>query len=79
MSDATAGENSERSPRARAPIAPRVLNPMDAARYIGVGRTKMFELLKEGKIPAKKSGSQTLIEVAALDAWIDGLPSVRGM
>jgi excisionase family DNA binding protein len=55
-------------------IAPAVLNPREAARYIGVGRTKFFELLKDGQIPAKKAGKLRLVRVKNLDAWIDALP-----
>lgn len=59
-------------------IAPLVLNPREAAKYIGVGRTKFFELLKDGKIPMRKSGKHTLVKVADLDAWVEGLPFARG-
>ncbi|MBU3887721.1 MULTISPECIES: excisionase family DNA-binding protein [Methylosinus] len=63
--------------RAFVQITPAVLNPREAAKYIGVGRTKFFELLKDGAIPMKKSGKHTLVKVSDLDAWIDGLPSAR--
>jgi excisionase family DNA binding protein len=65
-----ASSRGARPSRALVQIAPRVLNPIEAARYIGVGRTKMFELLKEGKIPAKKSGSQS---------WSRSRRSMRGL
>jgi excisionase family DNA binding protein len=58
-------------------IQPAVLNPREAAKYIGVGRSKFFELLKDGHIPMKKSGKHTLVKVSDLDAWIDGLPNER--
>jgi excisionase family DNA binding protein len=67
----------QRATRAIVQITPRVLNPSETARYIGVGRSKLFELLASREIPAKKSGGQTLIEVSALDAWIDSLPPAR--
>jgi excisionase family DNA binding protein len=63
--------------RAFVQIPPAVLNPREAAKYIGVGRTKFFELLKDGHIPMKKSGKHTLVKVSDLDAWIDGLPNER--
>jgi excisionase family DNA binding protein len=63
--------------RAFVQIAPAVLNPREAAKYIGVGRTKFFELLRDGAIPMKKSGKHTLVKVSDLDAWIEALPSAR--
>jgi excisionase family DNA binding protein len=63
--------------RAFVQIPPAVLNPREAAKYIGVGRTKFFELLKDGQIPMKKSGKNTLVKISDLDAWIEGLPSER--
>jgi excisionase family DNA binding protein len=63
--------------RAFVQIQPAVLNPREAAKYIGVGRSKFFELLKDGHIPMKKSGKHTLVKVSDLDAWIDGLPNER--
>ncbi len=38
----------------------------EAAHQIGVGRSKIFELIKEGKLSAVKVGARTLVPDAAL-------------
>ena len=50
---------------------PLLVRPNDAARMIGYGRTKFFELLKAGDIRAIRKGRATLIEVAELRRWIE--------
>lgn len=60
-------------------IEPLALNVRSAAAYIGVGRTKIFELIAEGKIDARKAGTRTLVTVASLKAYLASLPPVRGV
>lgn len=50
---------------------PLLVRPNVAARMIGYGRTKFFELLKDGEIKAIRKGRATLIEVAELRRWIE--------
>jgi len=57
----------------RAP-EPAALDTATAARYIGLGRTRLFEEISAGRIPARKSGNRTLILRADLDAWLANLP-----
>ena len=40
--------------------------PREAAQLVGVGRTTIYELIREGKIAAHKRGARTLITVANL-------------
>jgi excisionase family DNA binding protein len=58
-------------------LRPRALRVMDAAKYIGVGRTKMFELIKAGRVDAKRDGAIVLVTVASLDSYLDALPNAR--
>jgi excisionase family DNA binding protein len=44
---------------------------MEKAR---VGRTKLYRLLSEGRLRARKSGARTLIEAESLAAWAQALP-----
>lgn len=53
------------------------LSPQQAAQAIGLGRTRVFELIREGKLVARKCGRRTLITVADLQACLDALPRVR--
>ena len=66
------------SHRIRHTALARVQSDRGSATLASVIRhSKLFELLANKEIPAKKSGGQTLIEVSALDAWIDSLPPAR--
>jgi excisionase family DNA binding protein len=49
----------------------------DAVAYSGIGRTKLYDLVKEGKLTPRKLGSRTLILTEELDAYIRGLPALR--
>jgi excisionase family DNA binding protein len=40
--------------------------PREAAQLVGVGRSTIYELIREGKITAHKRGARTLITVANL-------------
>jgi excisionase family DNA binding protein len=49
------------------------VSPEDAAHLIGLGRTKVFELIRTGELPAAKVGRRTLIPVSGLHALIGRL------
>lgn len=42
----------------------------DAARAIGIGRTKMFALVQSGELPICKIGRRTLILTEDLQSWM---------
>ena len=46
----------------------------DAAAAIGLGRTKLYELLSEGRLVAIKVGTKTLITDESLRALIAAMP-----
>ncbi len=50
------------------PIAVRV---PQAAKMIGIGRSKLYELINEGAIETVKLGSVTLVTVKSLHALIE--------
>ena len=50
------------------------LSPAEAAAAIGLGRSKLYELMRAGEINAKKSGGRTIIPVADLQRFIAALP-----
>lgn len=41
----------------------------------GLGRTKIYELLKSGDLPAKKMGKRTLVLASDLETFLSGLES----
>ena len=53
--------------------APVSVSPEDAGRLIGLGRTKVFELIREGDLRVAKIGRRTLIPVSELHALIGRL------
>lgn len=44
----------------------------DASRVSGIGVTKLYALMKEGRLEKRKVGGMTLIPAASLQALIDG-------
>ena len=41
---------------------------------VGVGRDKLYCLVREGKLPARKLGRKTLILASDLEAFLEALP-----
>jgi excisionase family DNA binding protein len=56
------------------PIAISISN---ACRYIGCGRTLLYELIGNKQISAVKLGRRTLVPVASLHAYVASLPSAQ--
>ncbi|MBX3375168.1 MAG: helix-turn-helix domain-containing protein [Phycisphaeraceae bacterium] len=50
--------------------SPLSLRPKDAAKALGIGRRKLWELTKAGDIPHVKVGTATLYPTEALRAWL---------
>jgi hypothetical protein len=65
-----------------APVSPgrepaglaRALTPTRAARYLGIGKTKMWALIMSGRVPSRVLDGRRLILVTDLDGFLDGLP-----
>jgi excisionase family DNA binding protein len=43
-------------------------------RAFGVGRSKVFEEIKDGRLKIRKAGRMTLIRAEDAKAWLDALP-----
>ena len=54
-------------------ITPSTLTLIDAARFLGIGRTKMRELLADpdAGVPRLKIGDRILIPTNLLADWVD--------
>lgn len=48
-----------------------LLRPTEAAEAIGIGRSKIYELLASGDLPSIRIGGSVRVPVDALRAWID--------
>jgi excisionase family DNA binding protein len=57
------------------PPEPIALRVQDAASYIGLSRSRLYELIQEGSIEARKLGARTVIPTASLRAFLEAAPS----
>jgi excisionase family DNA binding protein len=48
-----------------------LLRPIEAAEAIGIGRSKVYELLASGGLPSIRIGGSIRVPLAALQLWID--------
>jgi len=52
----------------------RLLLPIgEAARLLGIGRTKIYALIADGSIPTVRVGRRRLVRRADLDVFVAGL------
>ncbi|MEK6206944.1 MAG: helix-turn-helix domain-containing protein [Chloroflexota bacterium] len=77
--------NCTRRPRSRRPapeavrqrepprVAPLLLKPEEAADALGIGRTRVYQLMREGELRSLKIGKSRRIPVAALEAFVGQL------
>jgi hypothetical protein len=56
---------------ADATLAPLCVRVSVAARMIGIGRTKLYELIGKGEVDVVKIGKATLVTTASLNAMIE--------
>lgn len=61
-----------RRPLIREKPAPLAYRINDAAAAIGIGRTKIYELIAAGKLKAVKRDGVTFIRTVDLNAYLDG-------
>lgn len=47
-----------------------LLKPMEAAEVLGIGRTRLYELLARRAIPTVRIGHRVRVPVEALRRWI---------
>lgn len=52
----------------------RFLTINEACSYVRVSRSRLYELLSEGRIVARKLGHRTLVPREELDRFLDALP-----
>lgn len=49
----------------------------EAQQFSGMSRTRLYELLQQNKITARKAGRRTLISFADLEAYLASLPTYQ--
>lgn len=53
------------------PVEPICVKVNDAARMIGVGRTKLYELIAAGEVDVVKLGKSTRVTTASLKSLVE--------
>lgn len=67
--------NTQPQPEPARMVPPVSYRVEEAARALGIGRTFVFQLIKEGRLKAVKIGRRTLIPVAECEAFLSRLGS----
>jgi excisionase family DNA binding protein len=49
-----------------------------ASKIANIGRTKLYALIRDGLLPARKCGRRTLILISDLQALLHNLPRIGG-
>ncbi len=55
----------------------RLLDVKEAANYLSISRTKLYEWCLQGKIPSVRIDSKRLFDVLELDEFVDRLKRER--
>ena len=50
--------------------APEIMDIKTLARYLGMGRSKIYGLIRQKKIPASRIGRQYRFSKPIVDAWL---------
>jgi excisionase family DNA binding protein len=58
-------------------IEPLVLGVKDAASFIGLSKSRLYELIGDGTIEARKLGARTVIPTASLKQFVASAPVLR--
>ena len=59
-------------------VEPFALGVKDAAAFIGLSRSRLYELISDGSIVARKLGSRTVVPVENLKSFVANAPRKTG-
>ncbi|MGH9116437.1 MAG: helix-turn-helix domain-containing protein [Acidimicrobiales bacterium] len=54
-------------------MAPLLLRPEEAAVLLGIGRTRVFDLIRSGELRSVKIGNSRRVSPTALAEFVEGL------
>jgi excisionase family DNA binding protein len=57
---------------------PIAVGIVQAANIAGVGRSFLYEEIRQGRLRIRKAGRRTLVVLSDLDQWISALPTSNG-
>lgn len=52
-----------------------IVSVSKACSLLCIGRTKLYELIKQEQLPAHKLGHRTVLKLADIEAFIENLPA----
>lgn len=52
------------------PHAKEVMDIKDLAQYLGIGKSKIYSLIRQRKIPASRIGRQYRFSKEVIDSWL---------
>jgi len=55
-------------------IDPLAMSPADAAKFLGISKRSVSNLIIDGKVIARRHGRRTLVETASLREFLAALP-----
>lgn len=58
-------------------IKPLLYSIPAAGKLIGLGRTKIYELISAGRLDAKKAGYKTLVTSESIARYVESLPKAE--
>ncbi|MEN3014088.1 MAG: helix-turn-helix domain-containing protein [Endomicrobiia bacterium] len=50
--------------------AKEVMDVKELSKYLGIGKSKIYQLIREKKIPASKIGRQYRFSKSVIDSWL---------
>ena len=56
------------------PLTPLAYRPKDIATMLGISRSTVYQLIADGRLPARKLGAATVIRRCDLEAFLDAAP-----
>jgi excisionase family DNA binding protein len=59
-------------------LEPALMRIGQACRYIDIGRSKLYELAREGKLEVVKIGKSARVTTASLKRFVESLPASPG-
>lgn len=57
-------------------MQPLLVSITESCRLLGVGRTKLYELIASGELQLRKIGRKSLIAMSDLQRWAERLPAI---
>ena len=55
-----------------------MLSPSQLQAWLGLGKTKTFELLASGEIPSYKIGKRRIVRTSEVEQWLEGCRYIPG-